>query len=456
MAVEPEGNQGSNFGASFSEEQFYPAPPANENELPAGFFLGREEEQARFREMLQSLSGSRRSLLAGLFGSNKKQGRVAGTIQGRVIAVSGVAGAGKTRLSLRLREISQKEKAFSRRFYVTRLDWHEVRERDHRMTPHYGNQAISPDVFLDIIYTHFVREEQGSYFEAYKSAVEETRELARQVSGAELMAVYEYRAKALGKSLLNMSSQRPLLFFLDNYELVADRDDLLRAAMQESGPEVVWIIAGQGELGDYTAERFLQFQLGPLTQAELLQFFKAELSRYQDESKTGAASFYRSPEQIVRLHEITGGLPLAARLATFLLQTGLEVAELPAGSPNPVETLLDEFLNGPLGKGHPDRTKLYALALLRRPERGVLSALLDLRQDLVPLSEVLNLVQSRYAFLFEPVREMVLHPAIEQPMRTWMLQPAQRQDEQGISRLNRRAMGFLTEQINRWGENFPS
>lgn len=436
---------------------------AGDNELATGTFVGREDEQSRFRELLRGLLGPNRGFMKVLLGSGtKRQSKVESRIQGRVILLSGPAGIGKTRLALRLRDISRKEKGFARQFRTTRLDWRAERDRDQRLSRLAENRSTPPEAFLDALYTHFVREDQSGHFEGYKLAVDETRDLARKVSGAELNAVWEFRAKALGQSLASFSSSRVLLFLMDNYELVADLDWLLRMVMEESGSQIAWIIAARPELPGYAeevaAERLLDFQPEALSQAELLRFFTIELSRYRDGSEEQAEEdvSYRSPEKIAHLHEVTQGLPLAGRLAAFLLQTDINIEDLPVAAQEPIGALVREFLEGPLGTGHPDRLKLYALALLRRPERGVLSALLDLRQDLVPITEVLGLLQARYTFLFEPTSEMALHSAIEQPLRVWLFDPERRFDEQGLGRLNRRAMGFLSERLESWSVNFPT
>ena len=443
-----------------------------EAQLPTGPFIGRDEEQERFREMLREMLGPKRGFLGNLLGNSPKRARVEQNIKSRVIIISGPAGMGKTRLSLRLRDISQKEKEFVRRLRTTRLDWNEVRDRDQRLASLIPGQPVPPEAFLDMLYNHFVREDLGGHFEDYRQALEETRPLVLKVSGAELEAVWEYRARAIGKSLKSLSGERPLLFFQDNYERVASADHLIRTAMEESGSTVAWVITGLEEMPDYAqlvaAERFSRMPLAILSQEELLRFLTSELSRYSENSPTKGQSgeqesqeesgpiAYRSPEQIGRLHSIAGGLPLAARIAAFLLQTGISVENLPLPGENPLQTLVTEFLDGPLDTGHPDRLKLYALALLRRPERGLLTALLDLRQDLLPLNEMLGLLQTRYAFLFEPQRDMVLHTAIEGPMRDWLLQPQRRNEEQGLGRLNRRAMGFLNERLENWAQNFPT
>ncbi len=438
----------------------YETSEAKASEVAAGYFVAREDEQNRFREMVRAMIGPRRGIVGNLFGSGvPKQTSVAAPIKSRVILINGPEGIGKTRLGLRLREICQKEKEFVRRLKISRLDWREARYRDQRLAALRFAEIVPPDVALDTLFTHFVREDFAAQLNEYREALEETRQLARKVSGAELEAVWEYRARALGRGLGNVSAERPLVFIQDNCEWAKGADKWVRLVMEESGPLVIWIIIGQDAPDDYAgqiaAERFEQMQPGLLSPEELLRFFSAEMNRYND---TEGEKATRSPDQIGKLHTVTQGWPIAAKLAVFLMQAELDASDLPisAAAQTSVEQLLLEFLNGPLGAGHPDRLKLYSIALLRRPERGLLTALLDLRPDMLTSGEILKTLQARYSFLFEPLQDMMLHSAIERPLRSWLLTPERRDDEQGLGRLNRRAMGFLNERLENWGQNFPT
>jgi hypothetical protein len=449
MSVEPE-NPGYEISAQ------------GDNELPAGFFVGHEEEQTRFRELLRDQVGPRRGFLGSLLGGGpKRQTRVKEQIQGRVILITGQPASGKTRLSLRLREITQKEKEFARRFRTTRLNWQEESGRNPRLAALAAGEAIPADAFLNTIFTHFVRDDQSEHFTAYKKAVEETRPLARKVTGAELEAVWEYRARALGRGINSLSNDRPLLFLLDGYEKVGELDWLTRVILEESGSQVTTVIVSEKPPEGYSEavapERLLEMQTTGLNQTELLRLLNNEINRYKRGTEEDEArSIYNNPETLEQLEQITQGNPLAVRITAYLLQSGLELDELPTNKAQPVETLVRELFNGALGTGHPDHLKLLAVAVLRRPEPGVLGGLLDLRQDMLSVNEMLKLLQTRYTFLFEPLSQIILHSEIKAPLQNMMLQPSIRLEEQGLARLNRRGMGFLHERLESWAENFPT
>ncbi len=458
MSVEPgmaDGEYGPVGGAETSQTS-----GKSPKQLSAGTFVGREAEQTRFREMLLDIAGVRKSFLGGLLGGGTKQAKVGQAVKSRVALLGGPSGSGKTRLSLRLRDIAQKEKEFARRFRATRLDWAEVFERDGRLAALLEGEALPLETLLDIIQSHCMRDNGGGYFEEYKAAIEETKKLARTVEGAELLAVWEYRARALGRCLKAWSAERPLLFFMDNFEAVIEATEtVFKPMLEESGSRVFFILSGAQlpqELEQVVApERFAAFVPERFSEAELLRFYELELLRYQTD-EVEANPNYRSPGLIDRLQDVTGGWPLAARLSAFLLQTGLSVDELPLPGSSEVAALLEAFISGPLGPGHPDRLKLYALATLRRPEQGLLGALFDLRQDMLSTHEVLARLDERYDFLFEPGRPMTLHAAVNQPLRRWLLDPTRRYDSNGLAKVNERGLEYLEGRLSEWSINFPA
>ncbi len=468
MSTEPGMNEDYGMVTPPPEPQFR---SGGAKRLPPGTFVGREEEQDRFRQMLLDLAG-RKGMLGGLLGGGgANKGKVKEPIKSRVLLVTGPAGSGKTGLTARLREIAQKEKEFSRRFRTTRLDWGELFERDGRLTALLEGQAVPPEALLDLINNHCYRDNGGGYFEQYRQAIEETKKLARSVAGAELAAVWEFRARALGRSLKEWSGDRPLIFFMDNFELVAGGfEAVFQPMLEESGSQVFFVLSGEGFPSNFkelvAPERFALVETGPFGEAELRHFYELELARYEVSQAEDAIEYkpaYRSPDLIAQLESVTGGLPLAARFSAFLLQTGLTVSELsdpsssnPAGEAVPVERLTEIFVDGPLGPGHPDRLKLYALALLRRPEPGLLAALLTTRQDMLPVDEVLLRLNERYSFLFEPGRQMTLHTAVGLPLRRWLLDPSRRYDETGLARLNEYGLDYLETRLEDWSVTFPT
>lgn len=73
---------------------------------------------------------------------------------------------------------------------------------------------------------------------------------------------YERLAEALGKGIAELAKRKPLVVFLDTYEIV-DRpecDYTLRSAIQQSGKQVVWVIAGRANLADSGQRGSLYFR----------------------------------------------------------------------------------------------------------------------------------------------------------------------------------------------------
>ncbi len=455
---------------SFEPEAFDNQPPQvnppsdnTSKKLPSSNFIGREAAQERFREMLLDMVGNRKGFLGSLLGSGSRSPKTSQPVKSRVTLVGGLAGIGKTRLTLRLRDIALKEKEFARRFRVTRLEWAEVFERDSRLAAILSGETLPLEVLLDILQNHCIRDNAGGYFEPYKTALEETKKLVQTVTGAELLAVWEYRARAIGRCLKDWSSERPLLFFMDNFELVAEAaTTIFQPMLEECGSQVGFILSGERlpeNMAELTApERFAAYNLKGFDQPELRRFFELEQAGYADNSLPPNRPAYTSPETLRHLEAVTAGQPLVARLAAFLLETGLPLSELPLPLPgqSPEARLLDLFANDALMAGHPDRLKLYALASLRRPEQGLLAALFDLRPDLLPVNEVLERLDQRYAFLFEPGRLMIVHPAVNTALRRWLLDPLHRYDEQGLAKINRRGLEYLNIRLEEWSVNFPT
>lgn len=465
MALEPDYTGG--FDQAELNDQASNEPT---DEFVAGTFVGRQAEQARFREMLREMAGPRKGFFSSLMGGTPRKTKTSKTspVKSRVVLISGQAGSGKTRLSLRLREIVQKEKEFTHRFRTVRFDLADIFQRDTRLSARLDGENLSPEVVLDLLHNHILRENGEGYFEDYRAALVETAELARTVQGAELQAVWDYRARAFGQSLKVWSNDRPIILILDDISLITTNlISLLKTILEESGSQILVIMAGEfvppGLAEVIMPERFAAFETGPLSEEELKSLVEIELLRYRTGHRPGAGQPGQTllfPGLLEDILQITGGQPLACRVASFLLQTGLSASDLTAnpgeGQPEILTRLAEKFIAGPLGPGHPDRLKLYALAVLRRPEPGLLAALFDLRKDMLEIDETLGRFNQRYAFLFEPGRPMNLHRALLPAFRHWLVQPDRRSDQGGLVKVNQHGLEYLDTRLQEWGANFGS
>src|SRR5690349_8235437 len=111
-------------------------------------FLGRVDEQQRFRSLLDTMLGPRRwySFLS----------RSAPPPEWSYIVLTyGVGGIGKSTLSRRLRDIANglpPDQRYHRKFKVLWLDWELGRERDPRLAV---RETVAFETILDYLYTLF-------------------------------------------------------------------------------------------------------------------------------------------------------------------------------------------------------------------------------------------------------------------------------------------------------------
>lgn len=275
-------------------------------------FLGRTEEQAQFRRVLQSHLPSiwQRTLptLSRPFIKPRK-------FQSPYLFLFyGEGGMGKTKLVRQLKRIAETE--FAKQIEVLFLDWEAEK---HIPSLQVGHDNIEPRSVLEVLYQSLAqRTNWGRYFEGYRQKVERLKAAESKVekvaniptenpllskvsqlgakgiaamirtqtagvnlvptetiqlgldTSAELLyqarqavqraltpeeyQVYEQPdqilAQALGKGIAAIAKQKPLVIVLDTYEIV-DRptcDYTLRQVMRQSDGQGIWVIAGRANL----------------------------------------------------------------------------------------------------------------------------------------------------------------------------------------------------------------
>jgi len=181
----------------------------------------------------------------------------------------------------------------------------------------------------------------------------------------------EQLARALAQGLKHVAKRKPLLLFLDTYEIV-DRADLwLREVMRTAGPRLVWIIGGRDDLarsrplgGEYFkgyAEEFprrlVARDLLQLAQQDLRQIFAATAPDRPLDAQASEA-----------LSRATRGIPLAIEQAAEMWKRGVAltdiVGEIDEATPRDeiVQKMTARYL---LHAPEADKPLLYALALAR-------------------------------------------------------------------------------------------
>jgi tetratricopeptide (TPR) repeat protein len=181
----------------------------------------------------------------------------------------------------------------------------------------------------------------------------------------------EQLARALAQGFQRVAKRKPLLLFLDTYEIV-DRADLwLREVMRAAGPRIVWIISGRDDLarsrpfgGEYFrgyAEEFPR----RLVARDLLQLAQ------QDLRQIFAATAPERPldaQAVEALSRATRGIPLAIEQAAEMWKRGVALAdivgEIDEATPRGeiVQKMTARYL---LHVPEADKPLLYAIALAR-------------------------------------------------------------------------------------------
>ena len=250
---------------------------------------------------------------------------------------------------------------------------------------------------------------------------------------------------ALGRDLERWSRNYPLLIFFDTYEEVDEADGLLRLVMAASGRRVCWSLAGRDNLWAGMEQRKRSLEkiygykeitlpnralavdfnaegIGAFTTTDILEYFTQltqKISRYAPQPSV-------TEEVAEQILEVTQGVPLAVRIAAELfLKTGdLEtVTKRIEGK----QEIVDEMVQRYLFHTHDDqqeRSRLYGLALLRRPDNtsAVAAALeLSLKQAETSYNAELRRLQQHYSFIFNEKGLPSLHQEVRYFLRLWLL-----------------------------------
>ncbi len=253
---------------------------------------------------------------------------------------------------------------------------------------------------------------------------------------------------ALGNDVRTFAQNYPVLIFFDTYEEIDEADALLQIVMGASGRRVGWVIAGRDNLwsGAGQRKRSLTFERG----YKEITHFDRSLSVNFNSEDVGAFTpdnireyfdqlcrlYPCSPplppltdDDIAHLWDLTQGISLAINLAAALYSEKHEMQMVTS----PVEgqrEIIDQMVHRYLLHTRiapEERTKLYAIALLRRPDQQtILAAALGLTPEEASqpnrFDEELSRLHRRYSFIFTEKVEPTLHEEVRTYLRRWLLE----------------------------------
>ncbi len=182
----------------------------------------------------------------------------------------------------------------------------------------------------------------------------------------------EQLGRALAEGLRKIAASKPLIIFLDTYEIVDRADFWLRATMRAAGTQIVWIVSGRDNLlrsrqfgtefykgyADDFSSRLIAFDMHQLSEQDIRALFA---DRAPDRTL--------SESEIQVISRATRGVPLALDEAAEMWSKGIKVADI-VGDNNDasprgeiVQKMTARYLLHTVADA--DRQTIYALALSR-------------------------------------------------------------------------------------------
>jgi tetratricopeptide (TPR) repeat protein len=197
---------------------------------------------------------------------------------------------------------------------------------------------------------------------------------------------HEQLARALGDGFCRVARERPLVFILDTYEIVAlTADAWLHQVIKAAGPRLVWVLAGRDNLArSRPGERYVGYS-ADFTRGLMVWDIQELAIEYVTAYLADRAPHRPvTPDQAAALRRATLGVPLALKQAADLWAQGVELTAITEGIPDhaPREKLVRLMCERVLmhveqdAAGPADRRALYALAMQPRPDPGVQTAIL--------------------------------------------------------------------------------
>ena len=390
-------------------------------------FLGRIEEQKRFRTVLSEFQAAPR-----------------GEEYPHVVLISGDAGMGKTSLKRRFQDIVQKEAPFAGKFKVLTVDWADERKKMAGLQ--VARDHIEASIVFRALHNEAIRRKWGRQFSAYNRAIKQAHEVDKQVAevlaassqedevailrragvpaiarivrwrapfigeaGEQLVEsllgvgiqvaseqltqlnsrlhVYlqanlkpnhfdyflnpnEQLAHQLARGLENVAKGKRLIVFIDSYEIVDRNDIWIRSVIREAGARVMWVICGRNDLvhsrqfGDEFFKGYADDWPRHLTSFSMWPLSVNDISEYFNIQGRPL-----NKEEVNSLSMVTRGRPLAVHEAAAVISAGESLEEVltdmmkVSGNDKIMRSMTDSYLKHVVADD--DRKAIYALVLAR-------------------------------------------------------------------------------------------
>jgi len=269
----------------------------------------------------------------------------------------------------------------------------------------------------------------------------------------------EQLARALGEGLRKTSESKPLIVFLDTYEIV-DRADLwVRSAIRTAGPRIVWIISGRDNLmrsGQFGSQYFKGY--AEEFPRRLLGFDMRQLAEQDTRALlTDRASDRELDERAVQaISRATRGVPLALNEAAEMWAKGVALVDIvgdiddatPRGQI--VQKMTARYLLHAVAEA--DKQAIFALALAHGNIEILRAMLRPAGGGPFDLDSLLRQLERDYASVhYESAR---LHDEPAFFLQNYLKEEIHRTEDR-VRTLNQRAVEALRERLQKLETDLP-
>jgi len=265
-------------------------------------------------------------------------------------------------------------------------------------------------------------------------------------------------ARALAEGLKKVAARKPLILFLDTYEIVDRADIWLHEVMRAAGPRLVWVISGRDDLvrsrqfgaesfkgyADEFPRRLVARDLLQLAQQDVRAIF-ADVAPARPLDDAALAAFTRA----------TRGIPLAIHEAAEMWRSGIALEEIigEIDDATPRGQIVQKmtaryFLHAP----EADQPALWALALARGDVEILRAMLRPADEAIFDLDGLLQRLERDYASVhYERAR---LHDDPAFFLREHLKSELHRSDDR-VQLLNWRAAEVLRARLEKLQADLP-